>query len=126
MSLYQIEEIPREFIPDEIYIEDNICKDSLFLRVNFANDLDFYVCTDSTNIKLNDIIKVLTKNFNIIKNFKSPEDIQNYFYYTKNKFIKYKDCTKLYNYYVGNHDKIIEILCMCSISKCLKINWQQT
>lgn len=111
MNQINIELISRDFLPDNIFIPKNKNDtDEVILKVSFYNGLDYYVSCNNLVNNLNEIIKNLNYNFLLFKSFSSPDDIQNYFYYAKNRFVKYKDCQKLFEYYSQNQEKIIEIL----------------
>lgn len=62
MSHYKIEVIPREFIPDDIYIPTNRYKQDIIFKISFANGLDFYVNSESLEINPN-----LSKRLKIFK-----------------------------------------------------------
>ena len=116
MSFYQIETISKEFIPDNIFIPLNKHDDNDdIIKITFSTGLEYYVNSNNLIKNPNDIIKLLSKSFNIFKFLKSPDDIQNYFYYTKNKFVIYSDCKKLYSYYTENYQKIMDTLYVYNI-----------
>ena len=118
MSFYQTEIISKEFIPDYIFIPINkYDEDSDIIKITFSTGLEYYINSNKLIKNPNDIIKLLAKSFNIFKSLGSPDDIQNYFYYTKNKFVRYSDCKKIHTYYTENHQKIIDTLCTYNILK---------
>ncbi len=88
--------ISRESIPDDIYLCAGNNKDyewELIHLFEFENGLKFVIGANRYIKKTEEIIEIMKHEMEyIIYENNTPEQLQDYFYYNCDNFVKYKDC----------------------------------
>ncbi len=109
---YNINIITRSQIPSNIYlcdIHDN--KDwEMIHSFEFKNGLQYIIGSNYPISSPELIIEEMSHELECILNTNDASELQNYYYYTFDNFIKYKDCCKIWNYYQDNQYLIKEVI----------------
>ena len=108
--------VDRKYVPNDIYL----CYPSNYKQTKqdwkeiqkfvFDNGLEYYIGCNYPMNEVSEGIEVLKNEYNMISQFESPDDLQQYYHSEFEWYRPYKDCEKIWNYYYNNKDLIIDII----------------
>ena len=113
MSYYLVD---RKNIPNDIYLfypsnyKQNKQECPQVQKFVFENGLEYYIGYNNPIYEAYEVVKIIEQEYNIISQFESPDEYQQYYHNQMEWYMSYKDCEKIWNYYYYNKDLIVEFI----------------